>query len=120
MHADPAFLQGVFSFRGKGLDRPFPLADDRLSYTVPAGKYAQPTYLRAGNSSSELIYLVLLREGVPMRYFPLGAKSDCHVPLAVVEDVLPGTRLDVHLAAPEGVSGHVVVDLGLVLTNHEY
>ena len=120
MHAEPSFLQGVFSFRGSGLDQPAPLGDGGLTFTVPAGRYAQPTYLRAGNSADALVSLVLLRDGVPMRFFPVGAKDACHVTLAVVEDVLPGTRLDVHLAAPEGVSGTVVVDMGVVLTNHEY
>jgi hypothetical protein len=49
-----------------------------------------------------------------MRVFPVGAKAAEHVPLAVVEDLMPETRLDVLLAAPEGASGTVVLDMGLV------
>jgi hypothetical protein len=32
----------------------------------------------------------------------------------VVEDLFPETKLDVVLAAPSGVSGHLVVDIGLL------
>jgi assimilatory nitrate reductase catalytic subunit len=34
--------------------------------------------------------------------------------LAVVEDIDDGSVLELHLAAPEGLTGTVVVDLGLV------
>ena len=34
--------------------------------------------------------------------------------LAVVEDLDEGTVLELHLAAPDGLAGTVVVDLGLV------
>jgi hypothetical protein len=40
-----------------------------------------------------------------------------HVPLAVVEDIFPESRLEVLLAAPEGVSGMVVVDVGLLVAD---
>ena len=49
-----------------------------------------------------------------MRYFPIGAKASCHVQLAVVEDIEDGSVLELQLAAPEGLTGSVVVDLGLV------
>ena len=55
-----------------------------------------------------------MRDGSPMRYFPIGAKGDVHVPLRVVEDLAAGTTVELWLAAPAGVSGTVVVDLGLV------
>jgi hypothetical protein len=71
-------------------------------------------YLRAGNSSPELIALILMREGKPMRYFPVGARSDTHVPLAVVEDLEPDTKLEVFIVAPAGVAGAVVLDIGLL------
>ena len=37
-----------------------------------------------------------------------------HVPLAVVEDLSPETRLEVFVGAPAGVSGSVVIDIGLI------
>ena len=55
-----------------------------------------------------------MRDGVPMRYFPIGAKGDVHVPLRVVEDIDGGSVVELHLAAPLGLTGTVVVDLGLV------
>ena len=49
MHTTPRFLQGVFGFEGKGLDRPVPL-DGSLSYVVPAGVVTQPVYFRGGTT----------------------------------------------------------------------
>jgi assimilatory nitrate reductase catalytic subunit len=113
MHSTPQFLQGAFGFTGHGLQKPVPV-DPALSYTVPAGKTAQVLYFRGGNSSSELITVVLMRDGRPMRYFPIGARSDVHVPLRVVEDLLGGTVLELQLAAPEDLEATLVVDFGLV------
>ena len=113
MHSTPRFLQGAFPFEGAGLDKPSPVAP-ALSYVVPAGVTTQPVYFRGGNSSDEMIAVVLVRDGVPMRWFPIGAKGDTHVALRVVEDLLADSRLELHVAAPEGLSGTVVVDLGLV------
>jgi hypothetical protein len=57
---------------------------------------------------------MLLRNGKPMRYFPIGAKASEHVQLAVVEDLAPETKLDLMIVGPEGISGTVVIDLGVV------
>jgi assimilatory nitrate reductase catalytic subunit len=113
MNTVPRFLQGIFTFEGEGFAKPG-LVDDALRYAVPAGVTSQPLYFRGGNTTDELICVVLVRDGSPMRYFPIGAKSDVHVPLRVVEDLDGGTTLEVQLAAPEGLSGSVVIDLGLV------
>lgn len=113
MHSTPRFLQGAYPFEGQGLDKPGPL-HATLTYVVPAGITTQPVYFRGGNSSAELIAVVLVRDAVPMRWFPIGARSDTHVSLRVVEDLLADSRLELHVAAPEGTSGTVVVDLGLV------
>lgn len=113
MISRPTFLQGIFAFEGAGVDKPVPLAES-LSYSVPAGVVAQPLYFRGGNTTDELVTVVLVRDGAPMRYFPLGAKGSVHVQLAVVQDIEEDTVLELHLAAPEGLTGSVVVDLGLV------
>ena len=113
MYSKPYLLQGVFAFEGRGLQHPLPL-DEQLSYVVPVGKRAQLIYFRGGNATDELIYIVLMRDGAPMRYFPLGAKADSHVALAVVEDLMGETRLEAYIAAPEGTDGTVVVDIGLM------
>lgn len=109
----PRFLQGPFEFEGNGLDRPTPI-DASLRYVVPAGSVTQPVYFRGGNSSDEMITVVLYRDGMPMRYFPIAAKGATHVALRVVEDLLGDTVLELFVAAPAGCSGTVVVDLGLV------
>jgi hypothetical protein len=113
VQSTPRFLQGVFPFEGKGLDAPVTL-DAALTYTVPRGVTAQAVYFRGGNAAAELVCFVLVRDAVPMRYFPVGAKGDTHVPLRVVEDLDGGTVVELMLAAPDGLTGTVVVDLGLV------
>ena len=95
MHSTPRFLQGVFAFEGRGIDQPFPIGG-ALSYTVPDGVTAQVVYFRGGNTAAELVYLVLMRDGQPMRYFPIGAKADVHVP--VRRDLVRRSRGD--LAGP--------------------
>ena len=109
----PRFLQGVFAVTGGGLAEPAPI-DPALRYTVPAGCSAQALYFRGGNATGELIYVLLLRDGEPVRWFPIGARADTHVPLRVVEDLPGGSVVELHAAAPEGVTGDIVVDLGLV------
>ena len=111
--AMPRFLQGVYPFAGRGVFDLAPLHDD-LCYTVPAGASAEVIYLRAGNISDDLLYLALAVNGRPTRYFPVGPKADFHVPLAIIESYPPGTRIEVALAAPRGLSGTVVVDVGIV------
>jgi len=113
VHTKNRFLQGIYQFTGGGIDKPAPL-DAALSYLVPDGSVAQALYFRGGNTTDELIAVVLMRDGVPMRYFPIGAKADVHVPLRVVEDLEGGTAVELYLAAPEGLSGSVIVDVGLV------
>ena len=108
----PKFINGVFPFTGRGYKQPVPL--ELPGYVVPADKRAQLIYFRAGNSSSELIYLSLLRNSNVMRYFPVGAKSSEHVSLAVVEDLGPETKLEVMVGAAQGSAGVVVLDVGLL------
>jgi assimilatory nitrate reductase catalytic subunit len=107
------FLQGIYPFEGAGLDKPVPISAD-VSYLVPDGVISQVLYFRGGNTTDELITVVLTRDGVPMRYFPIGARSDVHVPLRVVEDIEGGSVVELQLVAPLGLTGHLVVDLGLV------
>ncbi len=109
----PRFLNGAYAFEGKGYSAPA-LLDASLVYVVPADKRAQLIYLRGGNSSAELAYLALMTDGKPARTFPIGAKSAIHVPLAVVEDLQPDTKVEVYFGAAPGVSGTLVLDLGII------
>ncbi len=110
--ASAHFLQGVFPFAGRGVFDLGPLHDD-LCYTVPPGAAAEIVYFRAGNLSDDLLYLTLSLNGTPTRYFPVGPKADIHVPLAIVESYPAGSRIEVGLGAPRGLSGTVVVDVGI-------
>lgn len=109
----PAFIQGTFSFEGRGLESPVPLASPAI-YTVPPDKRAQTIYFRAGNAGAELISFVLTRNGRAMRYFPVGAKSSIHVALAVLEDLSPGSAIEVLAAAPIGMKSVAVIDVGFM------
>ncbi|VEG56181.1 Uncharacterised protein [Mycolicibacterium aurum] len=111
--SSPRFLQGAYEFAGGGYDKPVPL-DDSLRYVVPPGATTQPVYFRGGNSTKQMVTVVLFRDGTPMRYFPIAAKGATHVALRVVEDLLADTVLELYVAAPDGVTGTVIVDLGLV------
>ena len=109
----PRFLQGFFTFDGKGFDNPF-LLDSSLRYVVPPGMTTQPVYFRGGNSTDEMITILLMRDGTPMRLFPIAARGATHVSLRVVEDLLADTVLELYIAAPADVGGTVAVDLGVV------
>jgi len=109
----PTFIQGVFEFEGHGLNSPVSFPSP-ATYKVPPDKRAQTIYFRAGNAAPEMIYLVLARSGQPMRYFPVGAKDAIHVALAVLEDLSPGSAIEVLVAAPQGLKSSVVVDVGFM------
>jgi hypothetical protein len=111
--SNPRFLQGAFDFVGGGYDKPQPV-EGALRYVVPPGATTQPVYFRGGNSSKQMISVILYRDGVPMRYFPIAARGATHVALRVVEDLLGDTVLELYVAAPEGATGTVIIDLGLV------
>jgi hypothetical protein len=113
MHERPRFIQGVFAFRGSGLAQSVPLRP-AATYKVPFDKRAQLVYLRAGNSTAEMIYVCLLRDRQPFRFFPIAAKGAIHVPLAIVEDIHPESDIELGVGAPEGVEGLVLIDLGLL------
>lgn len=107
----PVFLQGLFLFEGAGMDSPHAF-EPELNYKVPQDRRAQLVYFRGGNPGTELVYVLLKQNGQPMRYFPIGAKASTHVELAVVEDLEPGTVLEVFIGSEFG--GSVVLDIGLV------
>jgi assimilatory nitrate reductase catalytic subunit len=111
--AAPRFLQGVYPFAGRGIFETALLHDD-LSYTVPEGATAEIAYFRAGNASDDLIYIALSSNDRPLRFFPLGPKANTHVELAIVESHATGTRLSVRFAAPRGLTGAVILDVGLI------
>jgi hypothetical protein len=112
IESTPKFIQGIFPLAARGYAHAVPL--EGAVYKVPSDKRSQLIYFRAGNSSSELVYVALTRDGKPIRFFPIGAKASQHVPLAVVEDLFPDSKVEVLVGAPEGASGSVVLDIGFV------
>jgi hypothetical protein len=111
--AKGVFLQGVFPFAGRGFFSAHSL-NDSLAYEVPADCRAELVYFRGGNMSDDLLYLTVSANGKPIRYFPVGPKSDFHVPLAIVESHPAGTRFEIGFASPRGITGSIVVDAGFV------
>jgi hypothetical protein len=107
------FVQGIFAFQGCGLETPVSL-EPKASYQVPPDKRAHLIYCRIGNPTAEFLYLTLHHDGKSMRLFPCGAKSGIHVPHAISDDILPDTVIELMIAAPEGLAGKVMIDLGFV------
>ena len=107
------FVQRMFAFEGRGLEAPVSLAPKAV-YQVPPDKRAQLIYCRIGNPTPEFLYLVLQRDGKPMRLFPCGGKSGIHVPLAIIDDILADSLIELVIAAPEGLAAKVMIDLGFV------
>ena len=114
--ARPRFLQGAYPFIGHGIAEVEPL-NDGLTYIVPKRCTAELIYFRAGNLSDDLIYLTVMANGKAIRYFPVGPKSDVHVPLAIVESYPEATRFEIGLAAPNRLTGTVILDAGLIETD---
>jgi hypothetical protein len=52
-----------------------------------------------------------------MRCFPVGAKGATHVPLAVIEDISPGTEVEILVAGPAGMKSTALIDAGFVEIN---
>ena len=107
----PRILTGMYAFDGRGYDAPVSIG---VSYSVPGDRRAQMIYFRAGSSASEMVAVVLTRDGTPMRVFPIGAKGAVHIPLVVVEDLSPETKLELLIAAPSGAGGTLALDVGMV------
>jgi hypothetical protein len=110
--SQPRFLQGVFPFVGKGIYEGIPLEHD-LVCVVREGYQAKVLYVRLGNHSDDLIYLTLTANELPLRHFPVGPQGALHIPLVIQETHPPGTRLSFRLAAERGVSGTVILDVGI-------
>jgi assimilatory nitrate reductase catalytic subunit len=109
----PRFLQAIRAFVGTGLDE-YEALEPPLSYRVPQDRSAQCVYFRGGNSSDDLVCVVLTRDGEPMRLFPIGARGSVHIPLRITESLLTESLLELHVAAPLGATGTIVLDLGIL------
>lgn len=113
MHETHKFFIGMFAFEGRGLETPVSL-EPKAVYTVPPDKRAQFIYGRIGNPTAEFLYVALQRDSKSMRLFPCGPKSGIHVPLAIIDDCLPGSIVELKIAAPAGLAAKVMIDVGFV------
>ena len=105
-------LQKITEIEGKGLDSP---EDLNLTYTVPQGCTAGVQYVRAGSTAPGMANITLLQNGKVMRYVPVAAGSATHVPLAIVDELRPGTEVSIAVAAEE--PGTLILDVGILEVN---
>jgi hypothetical protein len=56
-----------------------------------------------------------LQNGKVMRYVPVATGSATHVPLAIVDELRPGTEVSVAVAAEE--PGTLILDVGILEVN---
>ena len=56
-----------------------------------------------------------MQNGKVMRYVPVAAGSATHVPLAIVDELRPGTEVSVAVAAEE--LGTLILDVGILEVN---
>lgn len=106
-------LQTITNVEGEGLDSPNSLD---LAYTVSQGCTAGVQYVRAGSTLPGMLNITLLRNGKVMRYLPVAEESTVHVPLAIVDELQPGTEVSIAVAAEEG-SGTLILDVGILEVN---
>jgi hypothetical protein len=99
-------LQKIAAFEGRGLHSPAPLD---LTYTVPQGCTAGVQYVGAGNTSDGMVNVTLLKNGETMRHFPIAAGGAMHVPLSIVDDLRPGTAIEIVAAAED--AGTLILDV---------
>lgn len=103
-------LQKIVPYRGMGLDAPSDV--ENLTFTVSQGTTAGVQYVRAGNASDGMALVTLLKNGDAMRLFPVSAGGTVHVPLAIVDDLKPGTEITVCVSGE--ASGTLVLDIGIL------
>ena len=71
--------------------------------------------MRAGNTAEGMANITLLNDGKVMRCFPASTGGAIPVPLAIVDELRPGTKVDV-VAACEG-RGTLILDVGILEVN---
>ena len=105
----PIFLQGVFAFEATGLSNP-ELLSPKLSYTVPKGCVAGLRYLRVGVQCESLVCISTFVNGDPHRLIPVAANSTVHISLAIVEPLIAGSQIEIHIASDS--PGTAIIDAG--------
>ena len=102
-------LQGVYDFPATGLKTP-QLLSPRLRYVVPRGQVVGIRFLRVGVSCDAMSCVSTVVNGLPHRLIPLAANSSMHVPFAIVEPIVAGSEIEIHIASDK--AGTAIIDVG--------
>lgn len=105
----PILMQGVFEFEATGLKHP-KLLSPKLSFTVPAGAVLGLRYFRAGVSCPKMTCFSTVVNGMPHRLIPVAADSTTHINLAIVEPIIAGSQIEIHVASE--APGTAIIDVG--------
>ncbi len=112
--ATPRFLQGVYPFAGRGVYELAPLHDE-LTYIVPAAQYGANRVLSRRQSCRRPDLSHRFPPTVPPSAISLSVpKPICMCRLPLWRVIPSGTRLQICFAAPRGLTGTVIVDVGIV------
>jgi len=105
----PVLLQGVFDFEATGLKSP-ELLSPELTYTVPIGSVAGIRYLRVGSVCDQMVVVSTVVNGMTHRLVPCAAHSTAYVPFAIVDPIVAGSQIEIHLAS--AAPGTAIIDVG--------
>jgi len=105
----PVLLQGVFAFKGEGLSHP-QLLSPKLRYTVPPNTALGVRYLRVGSVCDQMVVVSTVVNGLTHRLVPCAANGTINVPFAIVDPIVAGSEIEIHLAC-EG-NGTAIIDVG--------
>jgi hypothetical protein len=105
----PILLQGIFDFEETGMKTP-ELLSPKLSYTVPTGRIAGIRFFRVGVMCDKMVCLSTVVNGDPHRLIPVAPHSTMHVPFAIVEPILAGSQIEIHVASE--APGTAIIDVG--------
>jgi RNA polymerase sigma factor (sigma-70 family) len=105
----PVLMQGIFDFPATGLKTP-QLLSPRLRYVVPAGSVAGIRFVRIGVTCDALVCVSTVVNGMTHRLLPVAPNSASHIPFAIVEPIVAGSEIEIHVASDK--PGTVVIDVG--------
>lgn len=105
----PILLQGIYHFEATGLESP-ELLSPRLRYVVPAGHIAGIRFVRVGVVCDQMVCVSTVVNGMTHRLVPIAANASAHIPFAIVEPILAGSEIEIHVASNS--PGTAIVDVG--------
>lgn len=107
----PVLLRGIFDFPANGLKN-LELLSPKLRYIVPPGRVLGIRYVRAGVSCDKMVCLATVVNGDTHRLVPLAPNSAMHVPFAIVEPLVAGSEVEIHIASD--APGTAIIDVGFL------